>query len=169
VDTDEHQEDGVLISDEFTNPVKRRAMMEKRMRKVAGIEAAVPPPALSGPPNADVTLIGWGSTKGVVEEACELLNEQGISANHLQIRWLVPLHGEAILETLRGSRHTIIVENNYSGQFARYLRSETSFVPGGHIRKYDGEPFMPHHIVDAVKEQLAGNTKLSVPTHEIMV
>jgi 2-oxoglutarate/2-oxoacid ferredoxin oxidoreductase subunit alpha len=167
--TDEHQEDGVLISDEFTNPAKRRAMMEKRMRKVAGIEAAVSPPTLSGPRDADVTLIGWGSTKGVIEEACEILNEQGISANQLQIRWLVPLHGEAILEILGGTRHAIIVENNYSGQFARYLRSETSFVAGGHIRKYDGEPFMPHHIVEAVKEQLAGKTKLSVPAHEILV
>lgn len=167
--TDEHQEDGILISDEFTNPVKRRAMMEKRMRKVGGMEAAVPPPALWGPRDADVTLIGWGSTKGVIEEACEILNEQGISANQLQIRWLVPLHGEAILDILRGARHTIIVENNYSGQFARYLRSETSFVPDGHIRKYDGEPFMPHHIVEAVKEQLAGKTKLSVPMHEITV
>ncbi len=166
---DEHDEDGVLISDEFTNPTKRRAMMEKRMRKVAGIEAAVPPPALWGPRDADVTLIGWGSTKGVIEEACEILNEQGISANQLQIRWLVPLHGDAILDILKDSRHTIIVENNYSGQFARYLRSETSFVPDGHIRKYDGEPFMPHHIVEAVKEQLGGKTKLSVPAHEIMV
>src|ERR1700716_3389693 len=169
VATDEHMEDGVLISDEFTNPIKRRAMMEKRMRKVAGMEAAVPPPTLSGPRDADVTLIGWGSTKGVIEEACEILNDEGISANQLKIRWLVPLHGDAILEILRDSRHTIIVENNYSGQFARYLRSETSFVPNGHIRKYDGEPFMPHHIVEAVKEQLAGQTKLSVPMHEIMV
>jgi 2-oxoglutarate ferredoxin oxidoreductase subunit alpha len=169
VATDEHMEDGVLISDEFTNPVKRRAMMEKRMRKVAGIEAAVPRPALLGPRNADVTLIGWGSTKGVIEESCEILNAEGISANQLQIRWLVPLHGDAILEILKNSHHTIIVENNYSGQFARYLRSETSFVPDGHIRKYDGEPFMPHHIVEAVKEQLAGKTKLSVPAHEIMV
>jgi 2-oxoglutarate ferredoxin oxidoreductase subunit alpha len=169
VATDEHMEDGVLISDEFTNPVKRRAMMEKRMHKVAGIEASVPRPALMGPHDADVTLIGWGSTKGVIEESCAILNEQGISANQLQIRWLVPLHGDAILEILKDSRHTIIVENNYSGQFARYLRSETSFVPNGHIRKYDGEPFMPHHIVEAVKEQLAGQTKLSVPMHEIMV
>lgn len=167
--SDEHDEDGVLISDEFTNPSKRRAMMEKRMRKVIGIEAAVPPPTLSGPRDAEVTLIGWGSTKGVIEEACEILAEQGISANQLQIRWLVPLHGEAILDILKGSRHTIIVENNYSGQFARYLRSETSFVPDGHIRKYDGEPFMPHHIVEAVKEQLAGKSKLSVPAHEILV
>ena len=158
-----------LISDEFTNPVKRRAMMEKRMRKAQGIEAVVKPPELMGPPGAEVTLIGWGSTKGVIQEAVEILNEQGISANYLPIRWLVPLKGDAIVEILRKSRHTIIVENNYSGQFARYLRSETSFVPNGHIRKYDGEPFMPHHIVEAVKEQLAGRTKLSVPAHEIMV
>ena len=167
--SDEHDEDGVLISDEFTNPTKRRAMMEKRMRKLTGIEAAVPPPALWGPRNADVTLIGWGSTKGVIEEACEILTEQGIPANQLQIRWLVPLHGNAILDILESSRHTIIVENNYSGQFARYLRSETSYVPNGYIRKYDGEPFMPHHIVEAVKEQLSGRSKLSVPAHEIMV
>ncbi len=169
VATDEHMEDGVLISDEFTNPIKRRAMMDKRQRKIAGIEAAVPPPKIAGPRNAEVTLIGWGSTKGVIEEAIELLAEEGITANHLQIRWMVPLHGDAILHELAGARRTIIVENNYSGQFARYLRSETSFVPDGHIRKYDGEPFMPHHIVEAVKEQLAGKTKLSVPMHEIMV
>src|SRR5437899_11500409 len=167
--TDEHDEDGVLISDEFTNPAKRRAMMEKRQRKVSGIEAAVELPALIGAPTADVTLVGWGSTQGVIHEAAEILNEEGISTNQLQIRWLVPLHGEAILELLRKARHTIIVENNYSGQFARYLRSETSFVPDGNIRKYDGEPFMPHHIVEAVKEQLGGKTKLSVPAHEIMV
>jgi 2-oxoglutarate/2-oxoacid ferredoxin oxidoreductase subunit alpha len=169
VSSDEHDENGVLISDEYTNATKRRAMMEKRMRKMTGIESSVPKPELIGPRDADVTLIGWGSTYGVIEEARELLADQGISANQLQIRWLVPLHGDAIVEILKGSRHTIIVENNYSGQFARYLRSETSFVPNGNIRKYDGEPFMPHHIVEAVKEQLAGNTNLSVPAHEIMV
>ena len=80
----------------------------------------------------------------------------------------MPLHGDAILDILNDARHTIIVENNYSGQFARYLRSDTSFVPGGNIRKYDGEPFMPHHIVEAVKEQLSGKSNLSVPTHEIL-
>jgi len=169
VSTDEHDEDGVLISDMYTNVRKRRAMMEKRMRKERGIAAAVPPPVLQGPKDAEVTLIGWGSTQGVIEEARMQLAQQGITANQLQIRWLVPLHGEAILELLRNAKRTIIVENNYSGQFARYLRSETSFVADGHIRKYDGEPFMPHHIVDAVREQLAGSTTLSVPEHEVMV
>ena len=169
VSSDEHDEDGVLISDEFTNTVKRRAMMEKRMRKVEGIEASVQPPVLQGPADAEVTLIGWGSTQGVIEEARQMLAAEGITANQLQIRWLVPLHGDAIASLLKNARHTIIIENNYSGQFARYLRSETSFVANGHIRKYDGEPFMPHHIVEAVKEQLAGRTALSVPAHEVMV
>jgi 2-oxoglutarate ferredoxin oxidoreductase subunit alpha len=167
--TDEHDENGVLISDEYTNPSKRRAMMEKRQRKVSGIEAAVAPPVLRGPASADVTLIGWGSTDGVIREAIEILKVDGISANQLQIRWLVPLHGDAIVEILKPSKHTIIVENNFTGQFARYLRSETSFTPNGHIRKYDGEPFMPHHIVEAVKEQLAGLTTQSVPMHEVLV
>ena len=167
--TDEHMEDGVLISDEFTNPTKRREMMDKRQRKNAGIEAAVTPPSLEGPVDADVTLIGWGSTQGVIAEARDLLADEGIVANQLQIRWIVPLHGEAIMQTIKGSRRTILIENNYSGQFARYLRSETGFVPDGHIRKYDGEPFMPHHIVEAVKDQLAGRVTMSVPMHEITV
>ena len=63
----------------------------------------------------------------------------------------------------------IIVENNYSGQFYRYLRSETGFTADGHIRKYDGEPFMPHHIVDGVLEQLAGRTNHYVPFQEVVV
>jgi len=97
------------------------------------------------------------------------LEEDGITANQQQIRWMVPLHGDAIVRILKNSRRTILIENNYSGQFARYLRSETSFVPDGFIRKYDGEPFMPHHIVEAVKEQLAGAVTMSVPMHEITV
>jgi 2-oxoglutarate ferredoxin oxidoreductase subunit alpha len=169
VSSDEHDENGVLISDEYTNHTKRRAMMEKRQRKVQGIEAAVAPPVLNGPADAEVTLIGWGSTDGTIREARALLAEQGITTNQLQIRWIVPLHGDAILEILNKAKRTIMIENNFTGQFARYLRSETSFVADGHIRKYDGEPFMPHHIVDAVREQLAGTTTLSIPTHEVMV
>jgi 2-oxoglutarate ferredoxin oxidoreductase subunit alpha len=170
VATDEHDEDGVLISDEFTNPRKRQAMHEKRMRKMAGILSLLEPPKILGPSNAQVTLLGWGSTEGVIREAIEkLAEEEGIVANHLQIKWLVPLHSEEILSLVSQSKKIIIVENNYSGQFARYLRSETGIVANGHVRKYDGEPFMPHHIVEGVKAILAGATKKYVPVHEVMV
>jgi 2-oxoglutarate/2-oxoacid ferredoxin oxidoreductase subunit alpha len=170
VATDEHDEDGVLISDEFTNPHKRQMMHEKRMRKMEGALKDIPAPKLVGPENSQVLLLGWGSTEGVIREAVEkLAAEEGIVASQLQVRWLVPFHAKEILATLSKAKKVIIVENNYSGQFARYLRSETGFEAHGHIRKYDGEPFMPHHIVNGVKEQLAGKTKQTVPQHEIMV
>jgi 2-oxoglutarate ferredoxin oxidoreductase subunit alpha len=168
--TDEHDEDGTLISDEFTNPHKRRKMVEKRARKFNTVLDQIAPPKLFGPENSQVTLVGWGSTEDVIREAVEkLAGEEGIVANQLHIKWIVPFHSEAISRILSRSKRIIIVENNYSGQFARYLRSETGIAAHGHIRKYDGEPFMPHHLVEAVKEQLAGKTNLSVPTHEILV
>jgi 2-oxoglutarate ferredoxin oxidoreductase subunit alpha len=169
VATDEHDEDGVLISDEFTNPIKRRKMVEKRARKMEGIEKRIAPPQIEGPADAEVTLVGWGSTSGVIKEAVEQLNALGISANQLAVKWIVPLHADAITEVFSRAKRTIIIENNYSGQFARYLRSETGLAADGHIRKYDGEPFMPHHIVNGVREQLAGKTKHYVPDHEVMV
>jgi 2-oxoglutarate ferredoxin oxidoreductase subunit alpha len=170
VATDEHDEDGVLISDEFTDPNKRQAIHEKRMRKMEGVLPLLEPPQLYGPSDAQVTLVGWGSTEGVIHEALQkLVDEEGIPANNLQVKWLVPLHGDAIVSLLKRSKKVIIVENNYSGQFARYLRSETGIAAEGHIRKYDGEPFMPHHIVDGVKAIVAGTTTKYVPVHEIRV
>jgi 2-oxoglutarate ferredoxin oxidoreductase subunit alpha len=170
VATDDHDEDGVLISDEYTNPHKRQAMHEKRMRKIEGILPLLEAPKLWGPDDTQVTLVGWGSTEGVIHEAMQkLASEEGIPVNNLQIKWLVPLHSDSITATLSKSKKVIIVENNYSGQFARYLRSETGIGADGHIRKYDGEPFMPHHIVDGVKAILAGTTQQYVPVHEIMV
>jgi 2-oxoglutarate ferredoxin oxidoreductase subunit alpha len=166
--TDEHDEDGTLISDEFTNPHKRRMMVEKRARKMQGVIKELAPPKLVGPDNAAVTLVGWGSTEGVVREAVEkLASEEGIVANQLAIKWIVPLHAAEIKDILSRSQNIIVVENNQSGQFARYLRSETGIEAHGHIRKYDGEPFMPHHIVEAVKAQLARQTRMSVPVHEV--
>ena len=169
VATDEHDEDGVLISDEFTNPHKRQKMVEKRARKLAGSFNQIAPPKLEGPQEAEVTLIGWGSTHGVIKEAIEQLSHQGVTANQLAMKWIVPFHSKAVTDILSRAKRTIVVENNYSGQFYRYLRSETGLSVDGHIRKYDGEPFMPHHIVEGVLEQLAGKTDHYVPIHEIMV
>jgi len=169
VATDEHDEDGVLISDEFTDPGKRQAIMERRGRKMDGVLPLLEPPRFTGPADAEVTLVGWGSTEGVIDEAVEQLAAHGIVANHLQIRWLVPLQSEAIGRALSGARNIVMVENNYSGQFARYLRSETGIAADAHIRKYDGEPFMPHHVVNGVEKILSGKTTRYVPVHEIRV
>ena len=170
VATDDHDEDGGLISDEFTNPHKRRDIMEKRQRKMEGIAELLPPPTLEGPEDAEVTLIGWGSTHSVIGEAAQLLTEAGIATNHIHFKWLYPMDEDAVNEVLSKSARAIIVECNYTGQFARFLRGETGFTADGHIRKYDGEPFMPHHIVDGANMlSRGGGPDVYVPYQEIVV
>ncbi len=169
VATDEHDEAGTLISDEFTNPLIRRRMVEKRARKFETVAADVRPPELEGPKAAEITLVGFGSTYGVIREAIAQLAVGGVKANHLAIKWIVPFHAEAVANALAKAKRIVIVENNYTGQFAQYMRGETGITAHAHIRKYDGEPFTPHHVVEGVREILARETPVYVPTQEVMV
>ena len=129
------------------------------MHKVDAVLKELAPPELEGPPDADVTLIGWGSTKGVIREAIVFLTRQGISVNHLHVKYLHPFHSKEVNEILRNSKRTICVECNYTGQFARHLRAETGFSVNDLILKYDGEPFEPHHIVEQVRAILEGQPR----------
>jgi 2-oxoglutarate/2-oxoacid ferredoxin oxidoreductase subunit alpha len=169
VATDEHDEAGVLISDEFTNPIKRRQMVEKRARKFATVAAAVAAPELEGPEDAEVTLVGFGSTYGVIKEAIGQLSAQGVAANQLAVKWIVPFHAAEVTQALSKAKRIVIVENNYTGQFAQYLRGETGITAHAHIRKYDGEPFTPQHVVSGVQEILERDAALYVPTQEVIV
>ena len=169
VATDEHDEDSTLVSDEFTNPHVRRRMVEKRAKKLIGVEQQIAPPELLGAADAEVTLVGWGSSYLVIQDALSQLAEQGVTVNHLPIKWLIPLHEDHIVKTLSQSKKIIIVENNHSGQFARYLRGETGIKADAHIRKYDGEPFAPHHITEGVIELLKSGAEQYVPYQEVIV
>ena len=164
--TDDHDEEGILISDVFTSPAVRRKSQEKRMRKMEGLLRDLKPPELEGPADADVTLIGWGSSDGVLKEAVEGLKAEGVRANHIQFKYLVPFHSDEALRILRGCKKTICVEANYTGQFARHLRAETGFSVHDHIRKYDCEPFEPRYIVEQVKAILKGATRSTDVTTE---
>src|SRR5262249_49671712 len=132
----------------------------KRARKMITVHEHVPPPQLVGPADAAVTLVGWGSTWGVISEAVERLNQEGISTNHLQVKLLLPFHANEVRLLLSRSRQLIVVEHSQSGQFARLLRAETGLAAHGHIRKYDGEPLEPKHVVAAVKDIRAGKAEV---------
>ncbi|HLG17679.1 MAG TPA: 2-oxoacid:acceptor oxidoreductase subunit alpha [Blastocatellia bacterium] len=157
--TDDHDEEGILISDVFTSPAVRRKVQEKRMRKMDGLLRELPPPVLEGPPDAEVTLIGWGSSYGVIREAIEQLAAEGIRANQLHFKYLHPFHSAEALDMLRRCKKTICVEANYSGQFARHLRAETGFTVEDHIRKYDCEPFEPRQIATEVRAIIEGRER----------
>lgn len=156
--TDDHDEEGILISDEYTSPPVRRKVQEKRMRKLEGALKELPPPQIEGPEDADVTLVGWGSCRGVIREAAEILRSEGIATNQLHFKYLLPFHAEESLEILNRCKKTVGVEVNYTGQFAKHLRSETGFSLDDMVLKYDGEPFEPAFIVNRVKEILGGES-----------
>lgn len=154
--SDDHDEQGILISDMFTSPPVRRKIQEKRMHKMDLIPKELSPPETYGPQEADVTLIGWGSSKGVIREAVDALNEEGILTNQLQVKYLVPFQAGEIKAILSRSKKTLCVECNYTGQFARFLRAETGFSVDDLILRYDGEPLDPAFIVARVKMFLEG-------------
>ncbi len=157
--SDEHDEESILISDMFTAAPVRRMGMQKRMRKLDNLLKELPAPVLEGPANADVTLVCWGSTYGVVREAAELLNAQGIKTNYIVGKYLYPFHTKEFTEILSKCKKKVSVEVNFTSQFAQFLRSWTGIAMDAHINKYDGEPLEPMHIVDEVKEIVASKKK----------
>jgi 2-oxoglutarate ferredoxin oxidoreductase subunit alpha len=160
--TDEHDEDGVVISDVYANPPMRVKMMTKRMRKVHGILGDLPPPALDGPEDAELTLVGWGSAYQVMLEAMEALNAEGSSVNVLSLRNLWPFQANEISALLRRCKMTMSVENNYTGQLVKLIRMETGLSIQHHLRKFDGEPFEPKQVIDQARKLLKTKPTTSV-------
>ncbi|MDP3723169.1 MAG: 2-oxoacid:acceptor oxidoreductase subunit alpha [Candidatus Omnitrophota bacterium] len=160
--TDEHDEDGIVISDVYANPSLRAKMMAKRMRKLAFLLQELPPPQLDGPRDADLTLVGWGSTYQVMLEAMHALNAEGFKVNVLGVRILWPFQTEAIRQLLSSCRMTMSIENNYTGQLVKLIRMETGCSIQHHLRKFDGEPFEPKQVVDQARTLLKTKPTTSV-------
>lgn len=154
--SDEHNEQGVLITDWYTNPTTRTKMMEKRMRKLEGVRRDTLERGFvcEGPEHAEITLVGWGSTFQILEEARRALEAGGHSANLIQFRTLWPFPAQSALPILRSAKRTVCVENNYGGQLARLIRQETGFSIPYAVHKYDGEPFSIEPLTRALEKCL---------------
>ena len=154
--SDEHDEYGHLISDVQAGIPHfvelRERMMRKRMRKLEGIRRATAPPTLEGPAEAELTLVGWGSSALPIRDALGLLGAQGVPVNYLHIAQPWPLHGEEIARVVRAARRTLLVEQNFSGQLGKLIRAETGVTFSDTLLKYDGEPFYPWEIMAKVLE-----------------
>jgi len=146
----EHDEDGSINEE----PEVRKAQVEKRQRKVAGMETEISGPARYGPGQAEVTYVSWGSTFGPLQEAVDRLNssKQG-SANLLHFTDLWPFPTESAISAMDSARKLVSVEVNATGQLATLIRSQTGRAMDGSILKYDGRAFTPEYIVaQAAKE-----------------
>ncbi|PIQ84706.1 MAG: hypothetical protein COV75_00780 [Candidatus Omnitrophica bacterium CG11_big_fil_rev_8_21_14_0_20_63_9] len=160
--TDEHDEDGIVISDVFTNPAIRVKMMSKRMRKMEHILKELPAPTIDGPQDADLTLVSWGSTYQVMLEAMEVLKQEDLKVNVLCLRNIWPFQGEQVAALLNKCKMTMSVEANYTGQIVKLIRMETGISIQHHLRKFDGEPFEPKQVADQARTILKTKPKTSV-------
>ncbi len=150
-DSDEHDEEGHLIEDAGT----RAAMVLKRQRKLDGLVREMSGPRTQGPPGADITLIGWGSTLGALREAVEMAAEHGLSVNLVHFSEIWPFPAQAAGQALGGAGRTFTVENNATGQFARLLRAETGHRVSGSILRFDGRPFSAARILEQLRKEVA--------------
>lgn len=149
--SDEH--DAIGAVDESAE--NRIAQMEKRMKKLETARTDVPVPSLYGPAAADLTLVCWGSTKGPAIDAMELLARQGKTVNVLHFVYLHPLPVVKVTGVLRHCHNTLLVENNYSGQFGKHLMADIGFQPEHTMLRYDGRPFFTDEIAHKALSVLA--------------
>lgn len=147
--SDEHREDGTL-----TEAAEEVApMYDKRMRKAETILQALPEPQVFGAEkNADVSFIGWGSTKNVMLDVIAAAKEKGIAVNYLHYDFVWPLKQEAAKHFFAENKHVCLLEGNYLGQFGTIVENATGKKFHKKFLKYDGRQFFFEEVLRFVEE-----------------
>jgi len=138
-----------------------------RSRKIAVFQQTLKPPVVNGDESGDMLIVGWGSTKGAIEEAVERARDEGLSVSSLHLRFLSPLE-PGLLDIFGRFRKVMTVEINYSdepgdpyiteenrrrGQLAWLLRAQT-LVDVDCWTRVLGEPLRPGAILRAIKQKM---------------
>ncbi len=164
ITSDEHDPDGHI-----TEGVEMRvAMMEKRMGKLKLAQRAIPEEQqyfLHGPKDAELTVLGWGSTKGTILDALKVLEAQGKKINFLQCRLMKPFPAQGVGDILRKAKRIVSIEENYSGQLAQLIQEQTGVMIGERINKFDGRPFSEDEVATALAKVYEGAKAEPVVTH----
>jgi 2-oxoglutarate ferredoxin oxidoreductase subunit alpha len=129
----EHDESGFSTDEAKT----RTSMVEKRGKKLVDLESGL---EFFGPKKAEVTLVGWGSTKGVLWEIAN--KNTGLNFLHLWRPWPFSREAGKILEK---SKKVVVVESNYSGQMADIIEMKAG-IKTERILKDDGRPFFKEEL-----------------------
>jgi 2-oxoglutarate ferredoxin oxidoreductase subunit alpha len=139
-----------VISDAILDPILRTRSVEKRMRKLEEYIKNMPATPEYMSKDADLIIVQWGSTQGVVEESVDLLRKEGFKVGALEINRPCPMNPD-IKEKLKNKRY-VVVENNYRGQLAKLIKANFGIEPLKVIRKYDGEPFYTISLTEQIKK-----------------
>ena len=139
-----------------------------RSRKLAVLQQTLTPPTVRGGDAGDLLVVGWGSTRGAIEEAVDRARAEGLSVSSLYLSFLSPLE-PGLKEIFNRFRKVITVEINYSddpqdpfittenrrrGQLAWLLRAQTLVDVESWTRIF-GEPLRPGAILQGIKDVLS--------------
>ncbi|MER2261318.1 MAG: 2-oxoacid:acceptor oxidoreductase subunit alpha [Psychrobacillus sp.] len=135
--------------------LNRQAQMDKRMKKLKYVNFDQPVYINAPHEEADILFVGFNSTRGVLEELQQTLNDNGVKVNHAHIRLIHPFPAEQMQPLIAKAKKVVVVENNATGQLANIIKMNV----GGHdkivsVLKYDGTPFLPLSLAKQVKEML---------------
>ena len=140
----EHNERGIPSSQASDH----LAQMDKRARKLAQLDPGEYWASLEGPEGeGEIAVLTFGSCTGPVREGLARARADGVAARLVSLRLLSPAQPERLKRALAGVKRVLVVEQNHSGQFLRYLRGEYD-LPGevASLRRPGPLPFRPDEI-----------------------
>lgn len=143
----EHNESGDPDVRESTHEANHR----KRFGKIQPVVDEYTPVEIDGEGDADVGIITWGSTIGVVREAVQRLRDQGKKVKGFYPKLIWPMPVAQYEEFAKSCKQILVPEVNYQGQLAHFIRAETSINPINYTI-CGGLPFTPSMIVEKVEE-----------------
>ncbi len=126
-----------------------KKMNARRQQKMSAVLEYLPAPKLLGNPEADVTLIGWGSTGLVLDTIVQQSNGK-FNAIHIQCVW--PFPTQQFQELTKNAKKLVMIEGNATGQMQQLIRQETGIEIPHAIRRFDGRPFFAQEVIAELQE-----------------
>jgi 2-oxoglutarate ferredoxin oxidoreductase subunit alpha len=146
---DESDESGHISED----PENRIYKMDKRAHKLELALDQIPKEDLAVNYGiSDFCILSWGSTKGPILDAMEMLNKAGYKVGFIQIKMLHPFPTQYIQSLLSGVKKIIDIEANQSGQMGSLLNEYLDRKVDYYILKYTGRPMTCTELFDSIKK-----------------
>ena len=87
--------------------------LRARSLKLAAFQKTLLPPDVFGGPKGDLLVVGWGSSKGAIEEAVQTLRAEGKKVSSIHLRFLLPMQ-PGLKEIMRRFKKVMTIETNWS-------------------------------------------------------
>lgn len=148
--SDEHNTDGTLT--EEAGPVID--MVDKRMRKETTLKNNLPEPKVYGAKRAaDISFIGWGSSKTVMLDVIEKLKKENVDVNYLHYDYVWPIKEKAAIKFFKDNKNVHLIENNFKGQLGEHIEALTENKFKAKMLRYDGRPFYFDEVISYIKKR----------------